>query len=70
MMRLRRSASCRVTGQANRTPVLVSISVSSSAPMLRPGRWRYLRTAKVMLQFPTYARPGWGLLAMPARPSA
>ena len=29
--------------------------------MLRPGRWRYLRTAKVMLQFPTYARLVWGL---------
>ena len=29
--------------------------------MLRPGRWRYLRTAKVMLQLPTYARLGWGL---------
>ena len=26
-----------------------------------PGRWRYLRTAKVMLQFPTYARLVWGL---------
>jgi len=29
--------------------------------MLRPGRWRYLRTAKVMLQLPTYARLVWGL---------
>lgn len=28
---------------------------------MRPGRWRYLRTAKVMLQFPTYARLVWGL---------
>jgi uncharacterized membrane protein YkvA (DUF1232 family) len=29
--------------------------------MLRTGRWRYLRTAKVMLQLPTYARLVWGL---------
>ncbi|HJT64656.1 MAG TPA: DUF1232 domain-containing protein [Candidatus Limnocylindria bacterium] len=29
--------------------------------MLRLGRWRYLRTAKVMLQLPTYARLVWGL---------
>ncbi len=29
--------------------------------MLRPGRWRYLRTGKVMLQLPTYARLVWGL---------
>jgi uncharacterized membrane protein YkvA (DUF1232 family) len=29
--------------------------------MLRPGRWRYLRSAKVMLQLPTYARLVWGL---------
>jgi uncharacterized membrane protein YkvA (DUF1232 family) len=28
---------------------------------MRPGRWRYLRTARVMLQFPTYARLVWGL---------
>lgn len=28
---------------------------------MRPGRWRYLRTAKVMLQFPTYVRLVWGL---------
>lgn len=29
--------------------------------MLRTGRWRYLRTARVMLQLPTYARLVWGL---------
>ncbi|MGH2463729.1 MAG: YkvA family protein [Candidatus Limnocylindria bacterium] len=29
--------------------------------MLNPGRWRYLRTAKVLLQLPTYARLVWGL---------
>jgi uncharacterized membrane protein YkvA (DUF1232 family) len=29
--------------------------------MLRTGRWRYLRTAKVVLQLPTYARLVWGL---------
>ena len=29
--------------------------------MLSPGRWRYLRTAKVLLQLPTYARLVWGL---------
>ena len=28
---------------------------------MSPGRWRYLRTARVMLQFPTYARLVWGL---------
>ena len=29
--------------------------------MLQPGRWRYLRTAKVLLRLPTYARLVWGL---------
>ena len=29
--------------------------------MLRPGRWRYLRAARLMLQLPTYARLVWGL---------
>ena len=29
--------------------------------MLRTGRWRYLRTARVMLQLPTYVRLVWGL---------
>jgi len=29
--------------------------------VLRPGRWRYLHTAKVLLQLPTYARLVWGL---------
>lgn len=29
--------------------------------MLRLGRWRYLRTAKIVLQLPTYARLVWGL---------
>jgi uncharacterized membrane protein YkvA (DUF1232 family) len=29
--------------------------------MLRTGRWRYLRSARVMLQLPTYARLVWGL---------
>ena len=29
--------------------------------MFRPGRWRYLRTAKVLLQLPSYARLVWGL---------
>lgn len=29
--------------------------------MFRAGRWRYLRTAKVMLQLPAYARLVWGL---------
>jgi uncharacterized membrane protein YkvA (DUF1232 family) len=29
--------------------------------VLRPGRWRYLRTARVLLQLPTYARLVWGL---------
>ena len=29
--------------------------------MLRPGRWRYLRTAQLMLRLPTYARLVWGL---------
>jgi uncharacterized membrane protein YkvA (DUF1232 family) len=29
--------------------------------VMRPGRWRYLRTAKLMLQLPTYARLVWGL---------
>jgi len=36
--------------------------------VLRPGRWRYLRTAKVMLQFPTYARLVWGLVRDPRTP--
>ncbi len=60
-------------GQPSRTPVLLSIPLLSSAPtksasdrrpipiVMRPGRWRYLRTARVMLQFPTYARLVWGL---------
>jgi uncharacterized membrane protein YkvA (DUF1232 family) len=29
--------------------------------VFRPGRWRYLRTAKVLLQLPSYARLVWGL---------
>jgi uncharacterized membrane protein YkvA (DUF1232 family) len=29
--------------------------------MLRAGRWRYLRTAKIVLQLPAYARLVWGL---------
>jgi uncharacterized membrane protein YkvA (DUF1232 family) len=29
--------------------------------MLRTGRWRYLRTGKVLLQLPAYARLVWGL---------
>jgi uncharacterized membrane protein YkvA (DUF1232 family) len=29
--------------------------------MFRAGRWRYLRTAKVLLQLPAYARLVWGL---------
>ena len=29
--------------------------------MFRSGRWRYLRTAKVLLQLPSYARLVWGL---------
>ena len=28
---------------------------------MRPGRWRYLRTARLILQLPTYARLVWGL---------
>ncbi|MDQ5840736.1 MAG: DUF1232 domain-containing protein [Chloroflexota bacterium] len=36
--------------------------------MLRPGRWRYLRTAKVLLQLPTYARLVWGLARDPRTP--
>ena len=28
---------------------------------MRPGRWRYLRTARLMLQLPTYTRLVWGL---------
>ncbi len=28
---------------------------------MRPGRWRYLRTAKLMLSLPTYVRLVWGL---------
>ena len=36
--------------------------------MLRPGRWRYLRTAKVMLQLPTYVRLVWGLARDPRTP--
>ena len=38
--------------------------------MLRPGRWRYLRTAKVLLQLPTYARLVWGLTRDPRTPFA
>lgn len=36
--------------------------------VLRPGRWRYLRTAKVMLQLPLYARLVWGLARDPRTP--
>jgi uncharacterized membrane protein YkvA (DUF1232 family) len=36
--------------------------------VLRPGRWRYLRTAKVLLQLPTYARLVWGLARDPRTP--
>ena len=36
--------------------------------MLRPGRWRYLRTARVLLQLPTYARLVWGLARDPRTP--
>lgn len=36
--------------------------------MLRPGRWRYLRTAKVLLRLPTYARLVWGLARDPRTP--
>ena len=36
--------------------------------MLRPGRWRYLRTAQLMLRLPTYARLVWGLLRDPRTP--
>jgi len=36
--------------------------------VLRAGRWRYLRTAKVMLQLPTYARLVWGLARDPRTP--
>ncbi len=35
---------------------------------MRPGRWRYLRTARVMLQLPTYARLVWGLARDPRTP--
>jgi uncharacterized membrane protein YkvA (DUF1232 family) len=35
---------------------------------MRPGRWRYLRTAKVLLQLPTYARLVWGLARDPRTP--
>jgi uncharacterized membrane protein YkvA (DUF1232 family) len=35
---------------------------------MRPGRWRYLRTAKVMLQLPAYARLVWGLARDPRTP--
>jgi uncharacterized membrane protein YkvA (DUF1232 family) len=36
--------------------------------VLRAGRWRYLRTAKVLLQLPTYARLVWGLARDPRTP--
>jgi uncharacterized membrane protein YkvA (DUF1232 family) len=36
--------------------------------MLRPARWRYVRSAKVMLQLPTYARLVWGLARDPRTP--
>jgi uncharacterized membrane protein YkvA (DUF1232 family) len=36
--------------------------------VLRPGRWRYLRTAQLMLRLPTYARLVWGLLRDPRTP--
>lgn len=36
--------------------------------MLRPGRWRYLRTAKLMLRLPTYARLVWGVARDPRTP--
>jgi uncharacterized membrane protein YkvA (DUF1232 family) len=36
--------------------------------VLRPGRWRYLRTAKVLLQLPTYAHLVWGLARDPRTP--
>jgi len=36
--------------------------------VLRPGRWRYLRTAKVLLQLPTHARLVWGLARDPRTP--
>jgi uncharacterized membrane protein YkvA (DUF1232 family) len=36
--------------------------------VLRPGRWRYLRTAKVLLRLPTYARLVWGLARDPRTP--
>ena len=36
--------------------------------MLRAGRWRYLRTAKIMLRLPTYARLVWGLFRDPRTP--
>ena len=38
--------------------------------MLRAGRWRYLRTAKVLLQLPSYARLVWGLARDPRTPFA
>jgi uncharacterized membrane protein YkvA (DUF1232 family) len=36
--------------------------------MLRPARWRYLRSAKVILQLPSYARLVWGLARDPRTP--
>jgi uncharacterized membrane protein YkvA (DUF1232 family) len=36
--------------------------------VLRPGRWRYLRTAQLMIRLPTYARLVWGLVRDPRTP--
>jgi len=33
-----------------------------------PGRWRYVRLARLLLQLPTYARLVWGILRDPRTP--